>query len=136
MHHRGNVPILILKGRNFKHCDNPAPNMNNTEISSKNLFHVLYTLCFKKKNLSKNTVGQYRGHQSEERESSVSPGAMAAAQVEANRSGEEAQGQIRPGGAGPQRTDGGPEKTAKLKPHPSREQMEGGSASGCPSRGR
>lgn len=105
---------------------------------------MFYICSFFKKNLSKNTVGQYRGHQSEERESSVSPGAMAAAQVEANRSGEEAQGQIRSGGAGPQRTDGaakpekvdGPEKTAKLKPHPSREQMEGGSASGCPSRGR
>lgn len=115
-------------------------------MSSKNLSHVLYTLFFFLflKNLSKNAVGQYRGHQSEERESGVSPGAMAATQVEANRSGEEAQGQIRSGGAGPQRTDGGakpqkadgPEKTAKLKPHPSREQMEGGSASGCPSRGR
>ncbi|TNM97977.1 hypothetical protein fugu_014223 [Takifugu bimaculatus] len=49
-------------------------------------------------NDGKNAVGQYRGHQSEERESSVGPGAMAAAQVEANRSGEEAQGQIRSGG--------------------------------------
>lgn len=107
------------------------------------MFYIRSFFLFKK-NLSKNTVGQYRGHQSEERESSVGPGAMAAAQVEANRSGEEAQGQIRSGGAGPQRTDGGakpekadgPEKTAKLKPHPSREQLEGSSASGCPSRGR
>lgn len=86
-------------------------------------------------------VGQCCGHQSEEGESSVSPGAMAAAQVEANRSGEEARGQIRSGGAGPQRTDGGtkadgPEKTAKLKLHPSREQMEGSLTSGCPPRGR
>lgn len=44
---------MILKGRNFKHCDNPAPNMNNTEMSSKNLFHVLYTLCFFKKSKQK-----------------------------------------------------------------------------------
>lgn len=78
-------------------------------------------------------------HQSEERKRSISPRAMAAAQVDANGSREEAGGQI-----GPERADGGakpeeaeaPERTAKLKPHPSREQMEGSFMSGCPSRGR
>lgn len=90
---------------------------------------VCLCLIFLKKNLSKKEAGQYRVHQSEERESG--PKAMAAAQVETNGRGEEAQGQIRP--TGPQRTDGGskpekadgPERTSKLKPHPSREQLEG-----------
>lgn len=89
-------------------------------------------------------VGQHCVHQSEELESSISPGVLAAAQVEANGSRKEAHGQIRSGGAGPQRTDGGakpekadaPERTAKPKPHLSREQMEGSSVPGCPSRGR
>lgn len=89
-------------------------------------------------------AGQNGVHQSVERQRSVSPRAMAAAQVDANGSREEAGGQIGSGAAGPERTDGGakpeeaeaPERTAKLKPHPSREQMEGSSMSGCPSRGR
>lgn len=83
-------------------------------------------------------------HQSEERKHSGSPRAMAAAQVDANGSREEAGGQMGSGAAAPERTDGGakpeeaeaPERTAKMKPHPSREQMEGSSMSACPSRGR
>lgn len=89
-------------------------------------------------------AGQYCVQQSEERKHSVSPRVMAAAQVDANRSREEAGGQIGSGAAGPERTDGdakpdeaeAPERTAKPRPHPSKEQMEGSSMSGCPSRGR
>lgn len=74
-------------------------------------------------------------HQSEQRTSSISPRAMATTQVDANEGPEEVGGQIGSGGVGPEqnRTDGGtkpeeaeaPERTAKLRAHPSREQSEG-----------
>lgn len=92
------------------------------------------------KNQSKNAAGQCCVHQSEERKCGVSLGAMAAAQVDAIASWEEAGGQMGSGAAGPERADGGakaeeaeaPERTAKPKP----EQTEGSAMSGCPSRGR
>lgn len=72
--------------------------------------------------------------QSEQRTSSVSPREIAAIQVDANGSPEEVGGQIESGGVGPEqnRTDGGtkseeaeaPERTSKLRAHPSREQTE------------
>lgn len=75
-------------------------------------------------------------HQSEERQGSVSPRVMAATQVDANGSREEPGGQVGPGGAEPERRDGGakpeeaPERTAKLKAHPTREQTEGSTSRG------
>lgn len=115
------------------------------------LINVQMTACFsclfflnRFKNHSKNEAGQYCVHQSEERKRSVSPRPMAAAQVDANRHREEAGGQMGSGAAGPEQTDGGakpeeaeaPESRAKLKLHPSREQMEGSFMCGGPSRGR
>lgn len=91
-------------------------------------------------------------NQSEESESSVSPGVMAAAQVDANpeKRWEEGEKQTSPdgqmisGGAGSERTDGGaasegaeaPENTAKMKSQASGEQMEDSSDSESTTRGR
>lgn len=101
---------------------------------------------------SGNVVGLHCVNQSKQKESSVSPREMAAAQVGANpekrRMEEDRQTspdrQMISGGAGSGRTDGGvasveveaAEKTAKMKPQPSGEQMEGSSGSEAANRGR
>ncbi|XP_049889317.1 KN motif and ankyrin repeat domain-containing protein 2-like [Epinephelus moara] len=95
---------------------------------------------------SGNLVGQ---DQSEQKESSISPTEMAAAQVDADpktRRMEGARqtspdGQMISGGAGSGWTDGGvasveAEKTAKTKPQPPAEQMEGSSGSESTTGGR
>lgn len=97
-------------------------------------------------------AGQYCVNQSEEKESTVSLREMAAAQVNANPEKRRVEGerqtspdrQMIPGGAVSGRTDGGiasveaetPEKTAKMKPQPSGEQMEGSSGSETTTKGR
>ncbi|KAM9349340.1 KN motif and ankyrin repeat domain-containing protein 4-like [Symphorus nematophorus] len=93
-------------------------------------------------------AGQYV-NQSEQKESSISPREMAAAQVDADpekrRTGGESQtSPDRQMISGSGRTDGGvasveaeaPEKMAKTKPQPPGEQMEGSSGSETPTRGR
>lgn len=100
-------------------------------------------------NESGNVVGQYCVNQSEESESSVSRGVMAAAQVDANpkKRWEEGEKQLSPdgqmisGGAGSERTDGsavseGAENTAKMKSQASGEQMQDSSGSESTTRGR
>nr|XP_046265344.1 KN motif and ankyrin repeat domain-containing protein 4-like [Scatophagus argus] len=89
-------------------------------------------------------VGLYRGNQSEQKESSISPREMAAAQVDADpekgwREGERQTSSDRKmisGGTGSGRTDGSasveaeaPAKMAKTTPQPSGEQTEGSSGS-------
>lgn len=92
-------------------------------------------------------AGQDCVNQSEEKESSVSLGEMAAAQVSVNPERRRMEGerrtspdrQMRSGG-----TEGGvasveaeaSEKTAKMKPPPSAKQMEGSSGSETTTRGR
>ncbi|TKS80170.1 KN motif and ankyrin repeat domain-containing protein 4 [Collichthys lucidus] len=99
-----------------------------------------------------NLVGQCWVNQSEQKESSISPREMAAAQVnvdsEKRRMEGEKQtspdGQMTLGGAGSGQTDGGvasveaeaPEKTSKMKPQPPGEQMEGSSSSETTTGGR
>ncbi|XP_042352899.1 KN motif and ankyrin repeat domain-containing protein 4-like [Plectropomus leopardus] len=98
---------------------------------------------------SGNLVGQDCVSQSEQKESSISPMEMAAAQVDADpdkRRMEGARqtgpdGQMISGGAGSGWTDGGvasveAEKTAKTKPQPLAEQMVGNSGSESTTRGR
>lgn len=89
-------------------------------------------------------------NQSKQKESSVSLREMAAAQVDANPERRRMEGQMSPdrqmisGGVGLGRTDGGiasvkaeaPEKTAKMKPQLSGEQMEGSSSSETINRSR
>lgn len=83
-------------------------------------------------------------HRSEERKRSLGPAPMAAAQVDANGSGAEAGGQMGPGAAGAERTDGGakaeeaeaPQSRARLKAEPPGEQVEASSGSAWPSPGR
>ncbi|XP_070775677.1 KN motif and ankyrin repeat domain-containing protein 4-like [Enoplosus armatus] len=98
------------------------------------------------------SVGQDCVSQSEQKESSASPREMAAAQVDADpeRRRMEGERQMSPdrqmisGGAGSARTDGdiasveaeAPEKTAKMKPQPPGEQMEGNSGSETTTGGR
>lgn len=85
-------------------------------------------------------------NQSEEKERSVSLREMAAAQVDTTpgRRHTGSDGQMISGGAGSGRTDGdavseeaeAPEKTAKMKPQPSGEQMGGSSGSESTTGGR
>lgn len=112
--------------------------------------YSLFFLASKNRRQHENTSGQCCIDQSEEKESGVSQREMAAAQVKANperrRLEEERQlapdGQMISGGgavSGP--TDGGAasveaEKTAKMKPQPSGEQMEGSSGSETTTGGR
>lgn len=95
------------------------------------------------KKKSGNLVGQCCVNQSEQKESSISPREMAAAQVDVDSEKRRMEKQTSPdgqmtlGGAGSGQTDGGvasveaeaPEKTAKMKPQPPGEQMEGSSSS-------
>ncbi|TMS10103.1 KN motif and ankyrin repeat domain-containing protein 4 [Larimichthys crocea] len=90
-----------------------------------------------------NLVGQCCVNQSEQKESSISPREMAAAQVDVDSEKRwmekqtSPDGQMTLGGAGSGQTDGGvasveakaPEKMAKMKPQPPGEQMEGSSSS-------
>ncbi|XP_076600394.1 KN motif and ankyrin repeat domain-containing protein 4-like [Chaetodon auriga] len=101
---------------------------------------------------SGNLFGQSCVNRSEQKESSISPGEMAAAQVDADPEKRLIEGgrqtspdrQMISGGAGSGRTDGGvasveaeaPEKTAKTKPQPPGEQMEGSSGSETTTGGR
>lgn len=90
---------------------------------------------------SGNLVGQRFVNQSEQSDTSISPGNMAAAQVDSNLKGERQTSpdrQMISGGAGSGRTDGGrasagaeaTEKTAKMKAQAPGDQMEGSSGSG------
>ncbi|XP_035525863.1 KN motif and ankyrin repeat domain-containing protein 4-like [Morone saxatilis] len=86
---------------------------------------------------SENLFGQHCVNQSEQKESSISPREMAAAQVDADPEKRQTSPdrQMISGGAGSGRTDGGVasveaealEKTAKMKLQPPGEQMEGNS---------
>lgn len=88
-------------------------------------------------------------NRSEQKEGSISPTEMAAAQVDADPEKRRVEGvrqtspdgQMISGGAGSGRTDGGvasveAEKTAKTKPQPPAEQMEGNSGSESTTGGR
>lgn len=114
------------------------------------IYSLFFFLASKNRRQHENALGQCCLNQSEEKESGVSLREMAAAQVKANperrRLEEERQsapdGQMISGGgavSGP--TDGGAasveaEKTAKMKPQPSGEQMEGSSGSETTTGGR
>lgn len=104
----------------------------------------MFSLFFSPKNTQKrgSVAGQDCVNQSKEKESGVSLGEVAAAQVRRRMEAERRASpdrQMRSGG-----TDGGvasvggeaSEKTAKMKPPPSAKQMEGSSGSETTARGR
>lgn len=112
---------------------------------------LYFFLASKNRRHHENVLGQRCVNQSEEKESGVSLREMAAAQVKANPERRRLEGErqsapdgqmISGGGAVSGPTDGGgaasveAEKTAKMKPQPSGEQMEGSSGSETTTGGR